>query len=83
MLFVAAYLVFSPLIFTDERMPYVWATCFVLAGFILYIPFVHFALKIPGTGENLAYSTTIAIIIIIKFHIPVVLKSHICIHESL
>ena len=44
------YLVIGPII-DEPKIEFLYAGIFVISGLILYFPFVHFKLKIPGTGE--------------------------------
>jgi solute carrier family 7 (L-type amino acid transporter), member 9/15 len=50
-LLISLYLVFAPLI-SNPRIEYLGAIGIVLSGILLYIPFVHFKLKIPYFGNS-------------------------------
>lgn len=49
----------------NPKVEYLYATLFILAGFILYIPFVYYKYVLPGMGKLL--QTKLLIITIYNF----------------
>ena len=45
------YALIAPLV-ENPQIEMIYAMLFILAGLILYFPFVHFGLVIPGTGKG-------------------------------
>jgi len=52
-LLASVYLVLGPII-DEPRMEYLYATLFIVAGLLFYIPFVHYKLTIKFMGKNFA-----------------------------
>ena len=50
------YLVIGPIV-DEPKMEFLYAGIFVIGGLVLYFPFVHFKLRIPGIGKFLAVAT--------------------------
>lgn len=50
MVLFSIFLVVTPLV-TDPVIENFYALLSILAGFLVYIPFVYFQVKLPGTGE--------------------------------
>jgi len=48
-LIISVYLVIGPIV-DNPKIEYLYATLFILAGFLLYIPFVYYKLVLPGMG---------------------------------
>lgn len=48
-LIVSIYLVIGPII-DNPKVEYLYATIFIFAGFLFYIPFVHYKYVMPGMG---------------------------------
>ena len=46
----AVFLVIAPIV-ADPQMEFLYATVMILAGLILYFPFVYFRLQLPGMGK--------------------------------
>lgn len=49
-LIFSIYLVIGPII-DSPQIQYLYATLFIVAGVIFYIPFVHLRYVVPGMGE--------------------------------
>ena len=47
MLIVSVYLVIAPIV-DEPKMGYLYATLFILAGFLLYVPFLYYKKVLPG-----------------------------------
>lgn len=48
-LIISVYLVIGPIV-DNPKIEYLWATLFILAGFIVYVPFVYYKQVLPGMG---------------------------------
>ena len=47
MLIISVYLVIGPIV-DNPKIEYLYATLFILAGFLLYVPFVYYKKVLPG-----------------------------------
>ena len=47
MLIISVYLVIAPIV-DEPKMGYLYATLFILAGFLLYVPFLYYKKVLPG-----------------------------------
>ncbi|KAL5022199.1 hypothetical protein ScPMuIL_001354 [Solemya velum] len=54
-LLCAIYLVVAPLV-RDPKIEFLYAGIFIIASLLLYIPFVHFKLRIPGMDHATVFS---------------------------
>jgi solute carrier family 7 (L-type amino acid transporter), member 9/15 len=50
-LLISIYLVIGPIV-DDPKVEYLYATLFILAGFIFYVPFVYYKLVMPGMSKS-------------------------------
>ena len=48
---ISVYLVIGPIV-DDPKLEYLYAMAFMVAGAVVYIPFVHFRYVLPGMGEH-------------------------------
>lgn len=48
-LIVSIYLVIGPIV-DNPKIEYLYATLFILAGFVFYVPFVYYKFVMPGMG---------------------------------
>lgn len=53
-LIISIYLVVGPII-DDPKIEYLYATMFIMAGFVVYVPFVHYKYIMPGMGNVKLY----------------------------
>jgi len=58
-LIISIYLVIGPII-DDPKVEYLYATIFIFAGFLFYIPFVHYKYVMPGMGKLVVAMTTLS-----------------------
>ena len=49
-LLISVYLVIGPIV-DEPKVEYLYATLFILAGFIFYVPFVYYKLVMPGMSK--------------------------------
>ena len=49
-LLCSSFLIVAPFV-TNPQIEFVYSAAFVLAGLLLYVPFIHFGLKIPGIDK--------------------------------
>ena len=53
-LIISVYLVIGPIV-DNPKIEYLYATLFILAGFVFYVPFVFYKLVMPGMGWITAF----------------------------
>ena len=51
-LIISVYLVIGPIV-DNPKIEYLYATLFILAGFLLYVPFVYYKKVLPGMSKSL------------------------------
>jgi solute carrier family 7 (L-type amino acid transporter), member 9/15 len=49
-LLISVYLVIGPIV-DEPKVEYLYATLFILAGFIFYVPFVYYKMVMPGMSK--------------------------------
>ena len=57
-LLISIYLVIGPIV-DDPKVEYLYATLFILAGFIFYVPFVYYKLVMLGMSKSNVSTTFI------------------------
>lgn len=57
MLIISVYLVIGPIV-DNPKIEYLYATVFILAGFVVYVPFVYYQKVLPGMSKLLLHSLT-------------------------
>ncbi|UYV84977.1 SLC7A9 [Cordylochernes scorpioides] len=60
-LIVSLYLVIGPIV-EEPHIEYLYASLFIASGLVLYLPFVHFKLNIPGIGSATSFSSYLNIL---------------------